>query len=146
MRKVVRAIIKKDNALLLIKRVKNDQTYWVFAGGGVEEDEDQEEALIRECKEELGLDVEARDFVFEYVFQNETLGEQKEYFYNCKIIGGQLGTGDGPEYNQTEKDSRNFGTYQPMWINFDQIKSLDIRPVEMKNKLEKIKASASRKK
>jgi ADP-ribose pyrophosphatase YjhB (NUDIX family) len=135
MRTVVRAIIKKDNSILAIKRVKNEETYWVFPGGGVENQEDQKEALVRECKEELGLIVEVLDLFDEYVFDNETLGEQKEFFYNCKIIGGELGTGDGPEYNQDEQNSRNKGTYEPIWISLEEFLKLDIRPVEIKNKL-----------
>jgi 8-oxo-dGTP diphosphatase len=43
----VRAVIEKDGKILLIKRVKPDETYWVFPGGGVEAGENLENALTR---------------------------------------------------------------------------------------------------
>ncbi|KKQ01845.1 MAG: MutT/Nudix, partial [Candidatus Moranbacteria bacterium GW2011_GWD2_36_198] len=39
MRIVVRAIIKNDDSLLVIKRIKNGETYFVFPGGGVDDGE-----------------------------------------------------------------------------------------------------------
>lgn len=120
---------------MAIKRVKNGETFWVFPGGGIDDGEDHKEALVRECQEELGLDVEVLDLMSEYTFNNETLGEQKEYFYNCNIIGGELGTGDGPEYNQTEPNSRNKGSYEPAWIKLKGAANLDVRPTEIRNKL-----------
>jgi ADP-ribose pyrophosphatase YjhB (NUDIX family) len=135
MREVVRAIIVKEESLLTIKRVKNDQTFWVFPGGGVDEGEEYKKALIRECEEELGLEVEVLDLMSEYTFNNETLGEQKEYFYNCNILGGELGTGNGPEYNQTEPNSRNKGSYEPVWIKLSELADFNLRPAEIKNEL-----------
>lgn len=53
----VRAIIIKDGKLLTIKRSKQDSVYFVFPGGGVEQGEDLETAMKRECKEELGIEI-----------------------------------------------------------------------------------------
>lgn len=119
-------------SLLAIKRIKNGETYWVFPGGGVEDGENYESALKRECKEELGLEVEVLELMFEYPFINKKFGEQKEYFYTCKIIGGELGTGDGPEYDQ---NSHNKGSYEPGWIKLSDLKNLDVRPATIKNNL-----------
>ncbi|MFA4922837.1 MAG: NUDIX hydrolase [Ignavibacteriaceae bacterium] len=61
---VVIAIIKKDNKFLLTKRVKFDPEdkdfypfVWQFPGGGFEYGETPERALIREIKEELGVEI-----------------------------------------------------------------------------------------
>lgn len=59
-----RAIIKKDNQYLLVHSPKLD-TY-VFPGGGVEDGETKEEALVREVLEETGYQV-------------------KEYKYKCSV-------------------------------------------------------------
>src|SRR3989344_5924029 len=58
----VRSVIVKEEKLLLIERVKSGkETYYVFPGGGVERsDSNPEEALKRECREELGLEVKKR--------------------------------------------------------------------------------------
>ena len=55
---VVAAIIEKDGNILLAQRpVHADQPgMWEFAGGKVEAGETQPEVLIRELREELGID------------------------------------------------------------------------------------------
>ncbi len=52
-----RVIILKDNEVLLIKRVKNDRTYYVFPGGKAEVGETPEMTAMREAYEELGVQV-----------------------------------------------------------------------------------------
>lgn len=55
---VVAAIIEKDDNILLAQRPAHaDQPgMWEFAGGKVEAGETQPEALVRELREELGID------------------------------------------------------------------------------------------
>jgi len=43
-----------------------ERNTWSFVGGGVEEGETPEEALIRETKEEIGYDLEKMEFFKEY--------------------------------------------------------------------------------
>jgi 8-oxo-dGTP diphosphatase len=57
MKKRVRAIIIKENKILIIKRTKSDDVYFVIPGGGVEIGENIETAIKRECKEELGVKI-----------------------------------------------------------------------------------------
>ena len=131
MRIVVRAIIKNDDSLLVIKRIKNGKTYFVFPGGGVDDGESHPIALKRECKEELGLDVSVLEFMYDFDFIKKDNEPQKEYFYQCDILGGKLGSGDGEEYSP----DRNSGIYEPMWIKLEELSDLDLRPIEIKNKL-----------
>lgn len=55
---VVAAIIERDGKILLAQRPDHaDQAgFWEFAGGKVEPGETQPQALIRELREELGID------------------------------------------------------------------------------------------
>ena len=86
----VRAIIKRDGKLALVHNGKFD--YYMFPGGGIEEGESQEEALIREVKEESGL-VVIMESIKEYGsalrlsksshFEN-TIFEQENYYYFCE--------------------------------------------------------------
>ncbi len=57
--KVVAAFIEKNNKFLLVRRPpgKKNEGLWEFPGGKVEEGETLEEALKRELKEELGIEV-----------------------------------------------------------------------------------------
>lgn len=55
----VNAVIQKGEEVLLIQRGKEpDKGSWVVPGGHVNFDEDLEEAVLREVKEETGLEVE----------------------------------------------------------------------------------------
>lgn len=126
----VRAIIEKDGKLLLIKRVKDAGTHWVFPGGGVDDGESHKQALIRECKEELGVDVSIGKLVFENVLDLAGFEQQKEFFYICEIIGGRIGTGEGPEF---QPDSIYEGTHELIWVSISELENLKIRPTEIKN-------------
>lgn len=58
--KVVAALIKKGEKLLLCQRKEEDSfgLLWEFPGGTIQEGETQKEALIREIREEIGLEIE----------------------------------------------------------------------------------------
>ena len=54
--KVVAALIEKDNKVLIAKRSTGDPNVygkWEFPGGKMEEGETEEQAIIREIREEL---------------------------------------------------------------------------------------------
>ena len=56
--KVVLALIVKDGKLLLIRRkLPSFKVEWAFPGGVTERNESEEEAVVREAREEVGLDV-----------------------------------------------------------------------------------------
>ncbi|MFZ4648731.1 MAG: NUDIX hydrolase [Patescibacteria group bacterium] len=129
MKNRVRAIIIKDNKILLIKRTKEDCVYWVIPGGGVDENETKEEALTRECKEELGVKIEVNDFIIEIISRKIETKGQKEFFYLCSVIGGILGSGKGPEF---QKSSSYTGQYNPEWVDIEKILEIDLRPKEIK--------------
>lgn len=129
MQKRVRAIIIKDNKILTIKRTKPDAIFWVMPGGGVDEGETNEKALIRECKEELGVDVNVSDLFTEMDSKIPKTFGQREYFYLCEIRGGKLGSGDGPEFN----DSSYVGKYEIEWVDINNLKNIGLRPAEVKD-------------
>ena len=57
----VRGIIVKDNKVAVIKRIREKdgkvREYYVLPGGGIEDEETMEQAMLREAKEELGVEV-----------------------------------------------------------------------------------------
>ena len=56
----VKGIVVLDNKILLLKRVKPSTDglgFWELPGGGLEYGETPNQALIRELKEETGLDI-----------------------------------------------------------------------------------------
>jgi len=108
-------VIIKENKILLMRRMKNGQEYYVFPGGGVKEGESTETAIIREIREELSLDAKIDKLLFEI----ENQGRQ-EYYYLIKEFSGQPQLG-GEEKQRMSADNQ----YYPVWIEFDKLKSLD---------------------
>ena len=85
---VVAAIIHKDNKILATKRGYGEFiNQWEFPGGKIEENETKEEALIREIKEELNVDIEITNFALdlEYQYPNFYL---KMSCFDCIIKNG----------------------------------------------------------
>lgn len=88
--RVVAALIRKDNKILLTQRWpgKHVGLTWEFPGGKVEPGETDHEALKRELLEELGIEVEIGSCCFEtcHGYGNR---EVHLLIYRCKITQGE---------------------------------------------------------
>ena len=64
---VVAALIWRNGRFLICQRPVNKKRalLWEFVGGKVEQGETKEQALVRECREELALDVNPNDVFME---------------------------------------------------------------------------------
>ena len=113
-----------------VVRNKDYQEYYTFPGGGLEEGETLEEGVIREIKEEFGINVKVIKRLYE--LENTKL-HMKEYFFLCEYLDGEFGTGDGEEFsnNPEYKDS---GEYIPEIVKAEDIKKLVLLPLEIKEK------------
>lgn len=71
MTEVVAALIWDENRFMICQRPahKARGSLWEFVGGKVEPGESKEEALIRECREELGVTVKVGDVFMEVTHQ-----------------------------------------------------------------------------
>ncbi|MCR5329063.1 MAG: NUDIX domain-containing protein [Saccharofermentans sp.] len=85
-----RAVIFKGDKIALV--YATNEKYYKFPGGGIHEDEDKREALIREVKEEVGLSV-IPESITEYGSvlrrqksdrDEDTIFEQENYYYFCE--------------------------------------------------------------
>lgn len=87
---VVAAIIEHNNKIFITRRGYGEfENMWEFPGGKMEPEETQEEALTREIKEELELDIDISKYLttVEYDYPNFHL---KMHCFICTIIGGEL--------------------------------------------------------
>lgn len=140
----VAGIIKMNGGYALMHRKnvikkKDFQDYYAFPGGGLEEGETLEEGVIREIKEEFGINVKVIKKLYE--MESNKLN-QKEYFFLCEYIDGEFGTGDGPEFNNDPKYIE-CGEFLPEIIKEEEIKNLLLFPPEIKEKfVEDIKNKA----
>ena len=102
-----RAVILKGDKIALV--YATEEKYYKFPGGGIHEDEDKKEALIREVREETGLSVipgSIREYGSVLRKQksekaDDTVFEQENYYYLCETEDTQ-GAQDLDEY---EKDA-----------------------------------------
>lgn len=77
----VGAVIVKDSKVLILQRHKNEKTYpemWELPSGKKEPLETIESALIREAKEETGLDVVVEGIVSVFNYQVEKESEIRD--------------------------------------------------------------------
>jgi len=133
MRQRVGAIIFSGNSIILLKRVVKDRIYWVFPGGEIDPGETKEEAMVRECKEELGVDVKIVK-PFAEISHKPYGKSQKEYFFICEIIAGEPGTGDGPEFSGDPKYWYR-GSYEVVKVPKEKIIEINLLPEEIKSRV-----------
>ena len=123
---VVAALIWDHDRFLACQRPahKARGLLWEFVGGKVEPGETKEEALIRECREELAVEVEPSSVFMEVVHEYPDLTVRLTLF-NAVIVSG---TPQMLEHNDIQ------------WLKTSQIDSFDFCPAdaEILEKLKKI--------
>lgn len=87
---VVAALIWDGNRFLACQRPahKARGLLWEFVGGKVEAGESREDALIRECMEELGIQVSVGDIFMELVHEYPDL-TVRLILYHAAIVSGE---------------------------------------------------------
>ncbi|HSV48677.1 MAG TPA: NUDIX hydrolase [Candidatus Acidoferrales bacterium] len=83
-----------DNKILLIKRnTRPFVGYWALPGGRMDHGETIEQTIVREVKEETGLDTKIVNVVGEYIEKGIKEEVDYEYYPTCFVVqpvGGEL--------------------------------------------------------
>jgi ADP-ribose pyrophosphatase YjhB (NUDIX family) len=111
MRKAVRAVVVKDDALLVMHRNKFGEEYYTLIGGGISAGETPEQALVREVHEESSLSVANPRLV--YVEQaGDPYGYQ--FIFLCDYVSGKVAL----QTASIEAKIHALGTnlYEPAWL------------------------------
>ena len=87
---VVAGLIYKGDKFLICQRPANKARgmLWEFVGGKVEKGESKEQALIRECEEELAITVEPHEVFTEVTHEYPDITVHLTLF-NCTILRGE---------------------------------------------------------
>ena len=114
---VVGAAIIKEDKVLVMQR-SNQMTLpgmWEFPGGKVEANETEQEALIREIKEELSVTINILDYINEASYDYD-FGTVQLKVYTAEIISGQITL-------EEHSDGK--------WVTADELKNIDWAPVDI---------------
>ena len=113
---VVAALIWKDNKFMICQRPahKARGLLWEFVGGKVEPEETKEQALVRECKEELNVVLSVSDVFMDVIHEYPDLTVHLTLF-NASIIEGEP---QKLEHNDIQ------------WITPSEIRNYDFCPAD----------------
>ena len=123
----IKAIIIKDGKLLVESCDYGRGRFSKLPGGGHQWGETMKEALIRECKEELNLDVEPKGLIFarDYIAKNHQQTRdldcfhQAELMFECEVKDfSTLAIGSEPDGEGQEIK----------WIALDDLQASDFYP------------------
>ena len=91
MTQVVAALIWQDEKFMICQRPphKARGLLWEFVGGKVEAGESKQQALVRECREELNLLVDVHDVFMKVLHEYPDISIELTLF-NCTILSGEL--------------------------------------------------------
>ncbi|MFP9129172.1 NUDIX domain-containing protein [Niallia sp. BSM11] len=126
-----KAIIIDNDKLLLTKNQDDEGYFYLFPGGGQEHGETLEQAVRRECLEEVGEQVEVGSLVFirEYIGKNHEHASfdydfhQVEHYFICNIENGQ-----SEKTKLANPDTNQVGLE---WLPIDKLLDYRIYPKEL---------------
>ena len=127
MRRAARAIIIKDDSLLLMHRNKFGQEYDILIGGGIEIGEEPAQAVLREIAEEAGVRVSTPRLVF-IEQAPEPYGVQ--YIFVCEYLDGDPRLASDSVETKINELGKNL--YTPVWRKISELQSLEFRSPQLK--------------
>lgn len=87
---VVACVIKHEDQFLITRRHQHSHLghLWEFPGGKIEAGESPEKCAIRECQEELGIQVEPMELITELIHHYRERSVHL-YFMACRWVSGK---------------------------------------------------------
>jgi 8-oxo-dGTP diphosphatase len=97
--KVVCGIIWQGDKVFIAKKMEGKfmAGHWEFPGGKIEHEEDAEHALVRELREELGMEIKFGKLLGKHLHQYDTFTIQL-MAYHCDFVTATFKLTDHDEY------------------------------------------------
>ena len=88
---VAAAVVIRQGRVLLTRRAEGQHLagMWEFPGGKLEEGESPEAAVVRECREECGIEVEVTD-ILDVTHHRYPEKDVLLLFYRCALRSGEV--------------------------------------------------------
>jgi mutator protein MutT len=91
------ACIRDEEGRILLLRRSDGDNLWGFPGGAIELGERATEAVVREVREETGLEVEPVALIgvysgpeYAFAYPNGDQVQPVTIFFECRVVGGEL--------------------------------------------------------
>ncbi|HEY5753444.1 MAG TPA: NUDIX domain-containing protein [Chthoniobacterales bacterium] len=131
-RNSIKAIIRENDSVLLIRKQDSLGDYYLFPGGGQDKCEDMRSTLRRECVEEIGVEVVVEDIqlIREYIGKNHEFSSsdsevhQVEIYFSCRLAR------DAAPMNGSNIDD---GQLSVDWVPISAFENTRIYPQALKN-------------
>ena len=108
-----------DHQLLLVNHKHITETdFWSPPGGGIEFGESASACLVREFKEETGLEIRVNHFLFTCEYINPPL-HAIEFFFSVSLLGGSIQKGSDPEMDLEKQIIQ-----EVKFLTWDEIKKM----------------------
>ncbi len=133
MRQAVRAIIIEDDKILVMHRDKYGDKYFTLVGGRINDGETQEQALVREIREETGMRVIAARPVY---IEEHPSPYNEQTIYLCNVAPH----GDAAIQEASEEAVMNqygMNTHQPYWVSVGSFGKLPFRTPQLQEAIVK---------
>lgn len=126
----VRAIIIKENNLLVMKRDKFGKQYYTLIGGHVEMLESKEKALLREIHEETKVHIANPRLVY---IEHSPAPYGDQYVYLVDYVSGTPMLHEQSDEKQINKSGNNL--YTPMWLPLSKLPEVTFRTKNIQQRI-----------
>jgi 8-oxo-dGTP pyrophosphatase MutT (NUDIX family) len=119
LRHTARALVVRNGEVLLFERWRGqvmgpDLHYFSIPGGGIDEGESPEDAVVREMREEMTIEVRPL-----HLLARQKSKSRYNYYFLCEIIAGEPTFNPQSDEAKYARISRNI--YEVAWQPIDQV-------------------------
>lgn len=119
--------------MLVMHRNKQGSQYYTLVGGRINENETTEDALVREVKEETGLDITKARLVF---FEQHPAPYNNQYIFLCEVAPH-----NGVAIQSTSEEhfmnKLSVNTHTPIWVETGSFDKLPFRTIQLQAEIVK---------